>query len=73
MQTCAITAFQKLLGNFINGEYKQKYKFMTTFIQAITLTVSIVIMVLVAKWQVNNDIKKMQKRLDKETNNKKKL
>lgn len=46
---------------------------MTTFIQAITLTVSIVIMVLVAKWQVNNDIKKMQKRLDKETNNKKKL
>ena len=45
---------------------------MTTFIQAITLTVSIVIMVLVAKWQVNNDIKKMQKRLDKETNNKEK-
>lgn len=38
---------------------------MTTFIQAITLTVSIVIMVLVAKWQVNDEIKKMQKRLDK--------
>ena len=49
---------------------------METFIQAIVLAISIVIMVLVAKWQVDDDIKKMQKRLDevrKEINKKQKL
>lgn len=49
---------------------------MATFIQAIALAISIVIMVLVAKWQVDDDIKKMQKRLDdihKEINKKQKL
>lgn len=49
---------------------------MTAFIQAVALTISLVIMILVAKWQVDDEIKKMQKRLDevhKEINNKKKL
>lgn len=49
---------------------------METFIQAIVLAISIVIMVLVAKWQVDDDIKKMQKRIDevhKEINKKQKL
>lgn len=49
---------------------------METFIQAIVLAISIVIMVLVAKWQVDDDIKKMQKRLDevhKEINKKQKI
>lgn len=46
---------------------------MTAFIQAIALVFALVIMIFVAKWQVDDDIKKMQKRLDKETNNKKKL
>lgn len=49
---------------------------MTTFIQAITVAISIVIMIFVAKWQVNDDIKKMEKRLDdarKEINKEQKL
>lgn len=49
---------------------------MTTFIQAIALAISIVIIILVVKWQVDDDIKKMQKRLDnirKEINKKQKL
>lgn len=49
---------------------------MTEFIQAVALAISLVIMALVAKWQVDDDIKKMQKRLDdasKESNNKKKI
>lgn len=37
---------------------------MTILIQAIELVIAIVIMVLVAKWQVDDDIKKMDKRLD---------
>lgn len=49
---------------------------MTTFIQAIALAISLVIIILVVKWQVNDDIKKMEKRLDdtrKEINKKQKL
>lgn len=49
---------------------------MTTFIQAIALAISIVIIILVVKWQVDDDIKKMEKRLDdiyKEINKKQKL
>jgi hypothetical protein len=49
---------------------------MTAFIQAVALAISLLIMILVAKWQVDDDIKKMEKRLDeihKEINNKKKL
>lgn len=45
---------------------------MTTLIQVIALVFALVIMIFVAKWQVNDDIKKMQKRLDdasKESNN----
>lgn len=37
---------------------------MTEFIQAVALAISLVIMILVAKWQVDDEIKKMQKRLD---------
>lgn len=37
---------------------------MTTFIQAIALVFALVIMVLVAKWQVNDEVKEMEKRLD---------
>lgn len=47
---------------------------MTTLIQAIALVIAIVIIVLVAKWQVDDDIKKMEKRHDefrKKMNNKK--
>ena len=46
---------------------------MTTFIQTIVLAILIVI-ILIVKWQVDDDIKKMQKRLDeirKKINNKK--
>lgn len=49
---------------------------MTTFIQAIALAILIAIIILIVKWQVDNDIKKMQKRLDnirKEINKKQKL
>lgn len=49
---------------------------MTAFIQAVALAISLVIMILVVKWQVDDDIKKMQKRLDevhKEINKKKKI
>lgn len=49
---------------------------MTAFIQAVALAISLAIIILVAKWQVDDDIKKMQKRIDevrKEINNKKKL
>lgn len=49
---------------------------MTTFIQAIALAISIVIIIIVVKWQVDDDIKKMEKRLDdarKEINKKQKL
>lgn len=49
---------------------------MTTFIQAIVLAISIIIIILVVKWQVNDDIKKMEKKLDdtrKEINKKQKL
>ena len=49
---------------------------MTAFIEAVALAISLLIMILVAKWQVDDDIKKMEKRLDeihKEINNKKKL
>jgi hypothetical protein len=45
---------------------------MTTFIQAIALAISII----VVKWQVDDDINKMEKRLDdtrKEINKKQKL
>ena len=45
---------------------------MTTFIQAIALAISIIIIILVVKWQVDDDINKMEKRLDdtrKEINN----
>lgn len=48
---------------------------MTTFIQLVALAISITFIILVVKWQVDDDIKKMQKRLDKvhkEINNKKK-
>ena len=38
---------------------------MTTFIQAIVSAISIIIIILVVKWQVDDDIKKMEKRLDK--------
>lgn len=51
---------------------KLNNKIMTTLIQAIALLFALVIMIFVAKWQVNDDIKKMQKRLDdasKESNN----
>lgn len=49
---------------------------MTEFIQAVALSISLVIIILVAKWQVDDEIKKMQKRLDevlKEINKKQKL
>lgn len=49
---------------------------METFIQAVAIAVSIAIIILVVKWQVDDDIKKMQKRLDnarKEINKKQKL
>lgn len=49
---------------------------MTTFIQAIALAILIAIIILIVKWQVDNDIKKMQKRLDnirKEINKKAKV
>lgn len=49
---------------------------MTTFIQVIVIAISIVIIILVVKWQVDDDIKKMGKRLDdirKEVNKKQKL
>lgn len=49
---------------------------MTTFIQAIALAISLVIIIFVVKWQVNDDIKKMEKRLDdtrKEINKKAKV
>lgn len=49
---------------------------MTEFIQAVALAISLTIIILVAKWQVDDDIKKMQKRLDevyKEINKKQKL
>lgn len=48
---------------------------METFIQAVAIAVSIAIIILVVKWQVDDDIKKMQKRLDnayKEINKKQK-
>lgn len=47
-----------------------------TFIQTIALAILIVIIILVVKWQVDDDIKKMEKRLDdahKEINKKQKL
>lgn len=37
---------------------------MEASIQAVALVISLLIMILVAKWQVDDDIKKMQKRLD---------
>lgn len=49
---------------------------MTTFIQTIALAILIAIIILVVKWQVDDDIKKMEKRLDdahKEINKKQKL
>lgn len=49
---------------------------MTTFIQLVALAISITFIILVVKWQVDDDIKKMQKRLDnarKEINKKQKL
>lgn len=49
---------------------------MTTFIQTIALAISIIIIILVVKWQVDDDINKMEKRLDdtrKEINKKQKL
>lgn len=49
---------------------------MTTFIQAVVLGVSVVFIILVVKWQVDDDINKMQKRFDdiyKEINKKQKL
>lgn len=49
---------------------------MATFIQAIALAILIAIIILIVKWQVDDDIKKMQKRLDnirKEINKKQKL
>lgn len=63
--------------NFINEDYEQRqYKFMTTFIQTIALAILIAIIILIVKWQVDDDIKKMQKRLDdarKEINKKAKV
>lgn len=63
--------------NFIDEDYKQRqYKFMTAFIQAIALAILITFIILVVKWQVDDDIKKMEKRLDnarKEINKKQKL
>ena len=38
---------------------------MATFIQAIALAISIAIIILVVKWQVDDDIEKMQKKFDK--------
>lgn len=37
---------------------------MVTFIQLVALAISITFIILVVKWQVDDDIKKMQKRLD---------
>lgn len=52
--------------NFTKEHYEQgHYKIMTTFIQAVALAISIVIMILVVKLQVDDDIKKMQKKFDK--------
>lgn len=63
--------------NFIDEDYEQRqYKFMTTFIQLVALAILIAIIILIVKWQVNDDIKKIQKRLDdarKEINKKQKL
>lgn len=63
--------------NFIGEDYEQRqYKFMTTFIQLVALAISITFIILIVKWQVDDDIKKMQKRLDdarKEINKKQKL
>ena len=47
---------------------------MTTFIQLVALAISITFIILVVKWQVDDEIKKMEKRLDeirKKINNKK--
>lgn len=49
---------------YIDVDYKQQYKFMTTFTQAIALAISMAIMILIVKCQVDDEIKKMQKRLD---------
>lgn len=63
----------KLSDLFLYYQYKNnKTTIMTTLIQVIALVFALVIMIFVAKWQVNDDIKKMQKRLDdasKESNN----
>lgn len=64
----------KLSDLFLYYQYKtiKQQIIMTTFIQSIALVFGLVIMILVAKWQVNDDIKKMEKRLDnarKESNN----
>lgn len=49
---------------------------MTTFIQLVALAILITFIILVVKWQVDDDIKKMEKRLDdarKEINKKAKV
>lgn len=61
----------KLSDLFLYYQYKNKI-IMTTPIQAIALVFALVIMIFVVKWQVDSDVKKMQKRLDdvhKESNN----
>lgn len=48
---------------------------MTTFIQLVALAISITFIILVVNWQVDDDIEKMEKRLDdarKEINKKQK-